>query len=110
MYHFAAIFIAGGLLIGVTQADTKIQINYYSDKKCTQYVEDLKVTLTSVSDCIKHSSATSVNIASCSGTGTTCICNFYKHRDCNGPYHVVDWYGINCLADSFNYQSIICIY
>ncbi|KAM5352933.1 hypothetical protein ACJ41O_005655 [Fusarium nematophilum] len=68
-------------------AAKQMQINYYSDQRCNNYVGQVDVTWAPTvyagkTNCFNYNYGTSMNIANCYVGG--CLCNLYKSKDCKG--------------------------
>ena len=99
------------VLLGVSSATEQMQINYYSDSGCSDYIGQVDVTWASYeygsgSNCYNYNYGNSVNIANC--YETSCVCIFYEETDCNQGNSVVS--NGNCVTDAYEYYSFECGY
>jgi hypothetical protein len=104
--------------LGVSSAQEQMQINYYSDYGCSDYIGQVDVTWASVSgdgyNCYDYNYGNSVNIANCyesSGGVDTCFCIFYSQENCQGDESwASSGEGVNCLTDASSLNSFACYY
>lgn len=95
----------------------QLQINYYNDYSCTQYLGSVFVSWageygTGTTNCYDYHYGTSVNIADCSYQNT-CTCFWYYKAGCAGDYsslHAGGRGAENCIKDSNEYNSFRCFY
>jgi hypothetical protein len=90
-----------------------IQINYYSDSSCTQFVGDVNVTwATDTNNCYNYNYGTSMNMANCNPpeSFSSCVCNVFYEQNCEGAYRVLDSVepGNNCLENGSQLNSYYC--
>jgi hypothetical protein len=103
------------VLLGVSSATEQMQINYYSNSGCSDYIGQVDVTWATVyggsPNCFNYNYGNSVNIANC--YEDHCICYFYPQENCggNGAFIVTSPTNqVNCLAGSSSYNSFACYY
>ena len=100
------------ILLGVSSATEQMQINYYSDSGCSNYVGQVDVTWASTPggrNCYNYNYGNSVNIANC--YEGYCLCTFYPEENCGGyGDSIVAGMDTNCLSDSSAYYSFSCSY
>jgi hypothetical protein len=103
------------VLLGVSSATEQMQINYYSDSGCSDYIGQIDVTwatyyFSGTKNCYNYNYGNSVNIANCYES-TECYCYFYQQENCVGNGAIVaSGTNNNCLADSSAYYSFACYY
>ncbi|KAH8811089.1 hypothetical protein F5884DRAFT_854452 [Xylogone sp. PMI_703] len=70
------------------QTDLSVQVNWYSDQGCSQYMTSTQLYYASVGGCINFGvpGAGSMNIANC--YLPQCQCNFYTSSNCQGSYSI----------------------
>jgi hypothetical protein len=103
-------------LLGVSSAQEQMQINYYSDYGCSDYIGQVDVTwATTVTDgtpgynCYDFNYGNSVNIANC--YEDACACLFFTEENCQGDQtYAFSGNGVNCLANSASLYSFQCWY
>ena len=105
------------VLLGVSSATEQMQINYYSDSGCSDYIGQVDVTWASYdsgsgSNCYNYHYGNSVNIANC--YENNCACALYQQENCKGNVAAIISAGsgspANCRADSSAYYSFACDY
>ena len=108
------------VLLGVNSATaqtTQMQLNYFSDSLCSDYVSSIDVTwATTVTNgvpgpnCYDYNSASanSVEIANC--YENACACIFYTEASCQGSQTYAFSNGTNCLAHAPTLFSFECWY
>jgi hypothetical protein len=91
------------VLLGVGSADPaqQIQINYYSDSSCSNFVGQVEAP---VGSCYNYNYGQSLLIASCS---SSCECIFYTEENCQGTSTEVSGTG-DCVTDGSEINSFIC--
>lgn len=97
-------------------ASDQLQINYYTDYSCSDYLGQVGVSWASFmgsgdTNCFNYHYGASANIASCSEE--TCTCFFYYDQNCAGDYSTV--YGKasgadDCIKNAAAYNSFRCYY
>ena len=101
-----------GVLLGASSANAQMQINYYSDSGCSDYIGQVDVTWATLygttSNCYNYNYGGSVNIANCDKDH--CICYFYPQGDCGGNGASIIYGAYNCLSSSSLYYSFACYY
>jgi hypothetical protein len=98
------------LLVSSAATFTQMQINYYSDRYCNDYVTEVDVTWAQNSNCYGYHGGNSVNIANCNIEGT-CTCDFYGTSDCSGnTLELASSSANNCLHNAKDYYSFSCSY
>jgi hypothetical protein len=103
------------VFLGVSSATEQMQINYYYDSGCSDYIGQIDVTWASYSgdgsNCYNYNYGTSVNIANC--YENYCFCSLYQQENCNGNVGSIIIGGsgnTNCIPDSSAYYSFACYY
>ncbi|KAN0072125.1 hypothetical protein V8E54_009854 [Elaphomyces granulatus] len=88
------------VFLGVSSAQ-QIQVNYYSDSSCSNFVGQVE---TSVGSCYNYNYGQSLLIASCS---SGCDCTFYADENCQNPLVEVSGTG-QCVTDGSEINSFYC--
>ena len=109
------------ILLGVSSATgpLEMQINYYSDSGCSDYIGQVDVTWASdadayypTSNCYNYHYGNSVNIAEC--YVDRCACALYRQEKCQGnviaKIFAGGGYPASCGANSSTYHSFFCEY
>ena len=103
------------VLLGVSSAQSEqMQINYYSDSGCSDYIGQVDVTWASYSgdgsNCYNYNYGNSVNIANC--YESYCVCVFFTEANCGGNTRdpAIGGSEANCLDDSSSLYSFACYY
>ena len=89
-----------------------VQINYYSDSECYNYLGQVDVTWASYgsgSNCYNYNYGNSVSIANFYENSYQCV--FYSHANCNGEQSIaVGGSEANCITDASFFYSFQCWY
>lgn len=97
-----------------TNADNRIQVNYYYDGGCS----DFAVSPPNVPNALgsgdsygyQWTYSNSANVANCDGY-LVCVCLFYTGPNLEGSVQVADYGGHNCASDwGVGFQSFQCFY
>ena len=102
------------VLLGVSSANEQMQINYYTDSGCSDYLGDVDVTWATYvddsgahgSNCYNYNYGNSVSIANC--YEDFCQCIFYPQANCQGDEYSLD--SGSCLTDASAFYSFACYY
>jgi hypothetical protein len=100
-------------LLGV-DATKQVQVNYYSDQSCTNYIGQVDVDWITGDDgwnCYKYKYGNSVNVAY-SRNNKDAWCQFHETSDCTGQYALARWNqdGQNCAKNAQRFNSFRCFY
>jgi hypothetical protein len=86
-----------------------MNVNYYSDGGCSNYVSS-PPNVPADGSCYnwQWSGSNSANIANCDYG--TCVCSFHVDANCGGPYEQIE-YGVNDCASYYGtgFQSFACL-
>ncbi|KAG4436440.1 hypothetical protein IFR05_008074 [Cadophora sp. M221] len=102
-------------LLGTLTAAKQMQVNYYTDTRCSKFASQIDVTWadrlgSGGQNCFNYQYGNSVNIADC--YEKSCVCQFYYKTNCGGDYNTVTGGASgdsNCSSGS-KYKSFRCFY
>jgi len=98
----------------VVSAEKQIQINYYSNSGCSDFLGQVDVTWATAlwggqNNCYNYQYGNSVNIVYCSKPGG-CFCNFYYQSNCQGGATQQAQSSGNCIGGAQQLKSFACYY
>jgi hypothetical protein len=107
-------FACLAVLLGVSSAAEQMEIGYYADSGCDDYVKVLDVTWasesnTGQSNCFNYNLGNEdngVGVANCNEN--SCWCYFYEAENCASNRREVT--ANSCLSHSYLYKSFSCYY
>ncbi|SCO75799.1 uncharacterized protein FRV6_00011 [Fusarium oxysporum] len=111
--HFSTISVLTALLSAAAAAK-QMQINYYDDKLCQDFIGQVDVSwATSITkgkdNCYNYSYGQGMLIAECQAGG--CLCNLYKGQNCNTYIDQMRYGGSGiCRPFAGQVQSFACYY
>ncbi|KAL5338889.1 hypothetical protein BJX70DRAFT_365424 [Aspergillus crustosus] len=98
------------LLATLTSVSASIQVNYYSDGGCSDYLLSL-YNVPNSDTCYDYAwgDQNSANIAAC-GNKNTCYCTFYTESYCKGVSQALTYGKDNCASNyGHGFKSFRCL-
>ncbi|KAE8356202.1 hypothetical protein BDV28DRAFT_145387 [Aspergillus coremiiformis] len=77
----------------------KLQVNYYSDGGCSNYMTELNPPASFGCYDYVWSGSNSMNIADCTFPNGKCVCTFYTQPHCKGAQETVVYPQNNCASN-----------
>ncbi|KAL4909377.1 hypothetical protein BDW74DRAFT_146461 [Aspergillus multicolor] len=93
------LLLATATLFTSTLAARNLQVNYYSDGGCTDYMTSINPG--TGGNCVDYvwTGSNSINIADCTFPNGDCTCTFYTQPGCRGAQQQVVYPSDNCASN-----------